>query len=108
MLAIRRPGGLCGGFRVREEDLAGDDEDRYERMERLIEKAMKRMTGIKRKVGAGAWGFPHSSRSMDAPVKSLATPSFERPSSGRGTQHAEHLGLRGPGHPMFSVCSLEV
>merc|ERR1712060_336690 len=56
---IRRVGGSTSpAAQWPEEDQAGDDEeDRFERMERLIEKAMKRMTstrgGGKKKGGAG-------------------------------------------------------
>merc|ERR1712190_659787 len=54
---IRRFGGSTSpAAQWPEEDQAGDDEeDRFERMERLIEKAMKRMTssGGKKKAGAG-------------------------------------------------------
>jgi len=57
---IRRFGGSTSpAAQWPEEDQAGDDEeDRFERMERLIEKAMKRMTsarsGGKKKGGPGA------------------------------------------------------
>merc|ERR1712190_330067 len=55
---IRRFGGSTSpAAQWPEEDQAGDDEeDRFERMERLIEKAMKRLTssGAKKKGGAGA------------------------------------------------------
>merc|ERR1712039_973747 len=55
---IRRFGGSTSpAAQWPEEDQAGDDEeDRFERMEKLIEKAMKRMTssGGKKKGGAGA------------------------------------------------------
>merc|ERR1712113_866017 len=57
---IRRFGGSTSpAAQWPEEDQAGDDEeDRFERMERLIEKAMKRMTysrgGGRKKGGPGA------------------------------------------------------
>merc|ERR1712032_806081 len=55
---IRRFGGSTSpAAQWPEEDMAGDDEeDRVERMERLIEKAMKRMTsaGGKKKKGGGS------------------------------------------------------
>merc|ERR1739838_462261 len=56
---IRRFGGSTSpAAQWPEEDMAGDDEeDRFERMERLIEKAMKRMAsagGKKKKGGPGA------------------------------------------------------
>merc|ERR1711948_229068 len=56
---IRRFGGSTSpAAQWPEEDQAGDDEeDRFERMERLIEKAMKRMTSAGgKKKGAGAGG----------------------------------------------------
>merc|ERR1712217_134077 len=56
---IRRFGGSTSpAAQWPEEDQAGDDEeDRFERMERLIEKAMKRMTSSRgKKKGAGAGG----------------------------------------------------
>merc|ERR1712084_169006 len=56
---IRRFGGSTSpAAQWPEEDQAGDDEeDRFERMERLIEKAMKRMTSAGgKKKGGGAGG----------------------------------------------------
>merc|ERR1711879_136855 len=56
---IRRFGGSTSpAAQWPEEDQAGDDEeDRFERMERLIEKAMKRMSsGSAKKKGAGGAG----------------------------------------------------
>eukprot|EP00429_Kryptoperidinium_foliaceum_P132348 CAMPEP_0176267196 /NCGR_PEP_ID=MMETSP0121_2-20121125/43034_1 /TAXON_ID=160619 /ORGANISM="Kryptoperidinium foliaceum, Strain CCMP 1326" /LENGTH=56 /DNA_ID=CAMNT_0017607251 /DNA_START=1 /DNA_END=168 /DNA_ORIENTATION=- len=53
---IRRFGGTTSAEAEWPEDAFGgdgDDEDRFDRMERHIEKAMKRMSGSKRK-GAGA------------------------------------------------------
>merc|ERR1712066_646868 len=64
---IRRFGGSTSpAAQWPEEDQAGDDEeDRFERMERLIEKAMKRMTlargGGKKKGGAGTSSVGQSS-----------------------------------------------
>merc|ERR1712187_185957 len=70
---IRRFGGSTSpAAQWPEEDQAGDDEeDRFERMERLIEKAMKRMTsarggGKKKGPGASSVGQGSSDQGGDA------------------------------------------
>eukprot|EP00429_Kryptoperidinium_foliaceum_P043833 CAMPEP_0176107138 /NCGR_PEP_ID=MMETSP0120_2-20121206/53766_1 /TAXON_ID=160619 /ORGANISM="Kryptoperidinium foliaceum, Strain CCMP 1326" /LENGTH=1123 /DNA_ID=CAMNT_0017441265 /DNA_START=66 /DNA_END=3437 /DNA_ORIENTATION=- len=59
---IRRFGGsTSAAAQWPEDDMAGvDDEDRFERLEKVIEKAMKKMSSSKRRSGAGSSGGPSS------------------------------------------------